>query len=93
MEVSDLTRKLDELAAQVNRLLERDGHASRRFFNVDHAAAYADLSTESIRRLLSTGRLTALRPVPGRILVDRQQLDSLILSSTRRPRSGRGLKQ
>jgi len=62
-----------------------------RFLSVKAAAMYTELSEDSIRRMLERGALTAFRPVKGKILIDRQQLDSTILGSSSRPRSGRGL--
>ena len=64
-----------------------------RYLGVKEAAAYASLSTRSIRRMLAAGRLTALRPVRGRIVIDRTQLDSVILNATAQPRHGRGLSR
>jgi excisionase family DNA binding protein len=64
--------------------------AQRRYLTVAHAAAYTDLSADTIRQLISGGRLTGLRPVPGRVLIDRRELDALLASSTRVPRTGRG---
>ncbi len=61
-----------------------------RFLTVARAAEYTDLSQESIRRLLAAGKLTALRPVRGKILIDRRQLESMVLTSTTTPRTGRG---
>ncbi len=84
---------LDALAdAIAGRLAERAAEtAARRYLTVQHAAEYADISEDSIRSLLSSGKLTALRPVPGRIVIDRRELDALLASSTRRPRRGRGV--
>jgi excisionase family DNA binding protein len=84
---------LEALAdAIVGRLAERVAEtAARRYLTVQHAAEYADLSPDSIRALIASGRLTGLRPVGGRVLVDKRELDSLIQSSTRRPRQGRGI--
>jgi excisionase family DNA binding protein len=65
---------------------------SARFLTLEDSAAYVGVSVESIRRMVSTGKLTALRPVKGRIVLDRLQLDSVVLSSDSRPRKGRGLK-
>ena len=81
---------LEALDAKLDALLERTGTADRRFLTVDSAAAYCDLSPESIRRLLASGKLTALRAVRGRVLIDRNQLDSYVLGCDSRPRSGRG---
>ncbi len=63
----------------------------RRFFTVDGGASYTSLSVESIRRMIACGKLTAYRPVKRRILIDRHQLDAVVLSSDSRPRTGRGL--
>lgn len=81
---------LDAIAARLDAILARLDAPPVRYLTVDRAAGYASLSAESIRRLLAAGKLTPLRPVPGRIVIDRQQLDSLILSSDQRPRTGRG---
>jgi excisionase family DNA binding protein len=64
---------------------------ARRFFTVAQAATYTALSEDSIRAMLAGGKLTALRPVRGRILIDRRQLDAVVLSSTGRLRTGRGI--
>jgi hypothetical protein len=65
----------------------------QRFFGVAASAAYCDLSKKSIRRLLAAGKLTALRPVRGRVVIDQRELDSLILGSTKQPRDGRGFSR
>jgi excisionase family DNA binding protein len=61
-----------------------------RYLTIAAAAAYTSLSEDSIRRMLEVGKVTALRPVKGRILIDRQELDAAIRSSTATPRKGRG---
>ena len=66
---------------------------SQRFMGVNDAAAYSGLSEKSIRRLVASGKITGLRPVRGRVLIDRLELDSLILSADSKPRVGRGLSQ
>ncbi len=80
-----ILQKLDELAA---------GKAvpAPRFFSVADAAGYTSLSSDSIRRLLESGRLTALRPVKGKILIDRRELEHVVLGSTDRPAAGRGVR-
>lgn len=75
--------KLDKVLAQVSV-------ASPRFQGVSPAAKYSGLSPASIRRLISTGKLTGLRPVRGRVVVDLRELDALLLSSTAKPRKSRG---
>ena len=64
--------------------------AHRRFLSITSAAQWTDLSQESIRRLLASGKLQAHRPVRGKVLVDRVELESLVLSATSAPRKGRG---
>jgi excisionase family DNA binding protein len=86
----DAAARLDALERKLDQLLERGPAVERRFFGVEDAAVYTSLSAESIRRLLATGRLTALRPRRGRVLIDRRELDALVLGSTRRPTGGRG---
>jgi excisionase family DNA binding protein len=77
--------------AVVIKLVERLGElAQQRYLTVAHAARYADLSSDTIRSLISSGRLTGLRPVRGRVLIDRRELDALLASCTRAPRTGRG---
>jgi excisionase family DNA binding protein len=74
-----------------DRLAERLGAAAKRpYLTISHAALYADLSEDSIRSLIATGKLSGFRPVPGRVLVSRDELDAHIRSSTREPRRGRG---
>jgi excisionase family DNA binding protein len=68
----------------------KDDDLERRFLTVADAAVYTGLSQESIRRLLARGRLHALRPVRGRVLIDRHELEALVLTSTATPRTGRG---
>jgi excisionase family DNA binding protein len=89
----DLEDIASTLAVQIaDRVAERiAAAASQRYLTVRHAAAYCDLSEDSIRSLLAGGKLTALRPVPGRAVIDRRELDALLASSTKRPRHGRGV--
>jgi excisionase family DNA binding protein len=74
----------DRVATRFARL------AQRRYIGVAEASEYTALSTDAIRGLLASNNLTAYRPVPGRVLIDRRELDALLASSTRRPRRGRG---
>jgi excisionase family DNA binding protein len=83
---------LQSIDAKLNDLLQRNVAVSGRFLTVGGAAAYSGLSDKSIRRLISRGDLVAYRPVRGRLLIDRQQLDALILGSTARVRIGRGIR-
>jgi excisionase family DNA binding protein len=85
----------DSIQAIVERLdlLVERSHAApqARYLSIKSAAGYTELSEDSIRRMLERGDLTALRPVRGKILIDRQELDAVILGSTTRPRMGRGI--
>jgi excisionase family DNA binding protein len=92
--VSTDTPTLESLDGKLTELLERTSEpvVTPRFLTVDGAAVYASLSTASIRRLISAGKLGAYRPCKGRVLVDKVELDSLILSATGCPRTGRGLR-
>jgi hypothetical protein len=85
----DLDTLVERLATAVTERL--GAAAARRYFSIAAAAAYTGLSADSIRGLITTDKLTAYRPVPGRVLVDRRELDSLIQASTKRPRRGRGI--
>lgn len=64
-----------------------------RFLTVSGAAAYCSLSETSIRREIAAGRLTAYRPRKGRILLDKRELDALVMGADQRPRTGRGFHQ
>jgi excisionase family DNA binding protein len=83
---------LESLSAQVAELAARLDAPAPRFLTVDSAARHCDVSADTIRRLLSSGKLTALRPVKGRIVIDRNELDDVVLSSNSRPRRGRGIR-
>ncbi len=81
--VEALDRKLDQIISS--------GHClPPRFLTIQNAARYADLSKESIRRLVAKGNLTAHRPVRGRVLIDRHELEAFIRSSVSVPRNSRG---
>jgi excisionase family DNA binding protein len=84
---------VDTLAdAIADRLAARTAETARqRYLTVQHAAEYVDVSTDTIRSLLASGKLTALRPVPGRVVIDRRELDALLASSTKQPKRGRGI--
>jgi hypothetical protein len=90
-----MSDRLDRLAAAIAAKLA-DQLASKpapRYLTVAAAAEYVCLSQDSIRAMLDARRLTPLRPVAGRIVIDRRELDAVIQSSTRRPRTGRGIRQ
>jgi excisionase family DNA binding protein len=51
------------------------------YFTVAHAAAYTSLSLKTIRRMLSSGKLTAYRPTPGCVRLARAELDNVMRAS------------
>jgi hypothetical protein len=87
---SGLQQRIEELHQKVDRLLEQHCHAHARFLGIVGASRRANLSPESIRRLIAGGRLTAYRPVKGRVVIDVRELDAFVLGSTVTPRTGRG---
>ena len=89
---------VERLLAAVQRVEELAARAQaspipQRFFGVAEAAAYSGLSEDSIRRMIHAGDIKALRPCRGKILIDRQQLDAVILGANRRVRKGRGIRR
>lgn len=82
---------VDQIRAAVRAdLAALIARAGRRWMTIKAGARHSSLSPVTIRRLLKAGKLTAHRPVRGRVLVDRQQLDNLIATSTTELRKGRG---
>ena len=51
------------------------------FLNIQEAAKYIGLGYNSVRRLIESGKLTALRPVPGRVLLSREEIDNMVRTS------------
>ncbi len=90
--MTGLSAQFDAIHAKLDALARQSSALAQRFLSVKSAATYADLSEDSIRRLIERGDLTAHRPVKGRILIDREELDRLITGSTRRPVNGRGIR-
>jgi excisionase family DNA binding protein len=86
----DIDMLADRIASAVAKRLRQEPAIEQRYLSVEQAGRYAALSAESIRRMLASGVLTPLRPVRGRVLIDRRQLDGIILGATRRPTGGRG---
>ena len=90
--MNDVTQEdLRRIEGKLDQLLDAAQAGPVRFLTIDAAERYSSLSERSIRRLISSGKLTAHRPVKGRVLVDRGQLDAVILSATSTPRKGRGI--
>ncbi len=87
---NDLSTQFDLIHRKLDQLLADRTKPNQRFLGIVDAARYAGLSPESVRRLIAGGRLTAYRPVKGRVVVDVRQLDALVLGSTTMPRTGRG---
>jgi len=89
----DSTDLLASILQRLDDLAKATAVPPQRFLSVRSAASYADLSDDSIRRLIERGDLVAYRPVRGKLLIDRQQLDNLILGSARpRLTAGRGIR-
>ncbi|MBC7854565.1 MAG: helix-turn-helix domain-containing protein [Pirellulaceae bacterium] len=65
--------------------------SQRRYLNIPTAATYVGLSVKSVRRLIDAGKLGGHRPVRGRILIDRIELEQLVATATQVPSVGRGL--
>ena len=83
---------LENITAKLDELLRQQADQRPRFLSVDRAADYCSISAKSIRYLISAGKLKPLRPVKGRVVIDRAALDSYVLSSNQQPRKGRGLR-
>lgn len=86
----DLAAELEAIHAKVDALLAAGSAPAPRFLSIEKAASYCNLSPNSIRRMIGRGDLTPLRPVKGKIVVDRVQLEQLVLGATDRPVNGRG---
>ncbi len=81
---------LQTIEAKLDQLLSASTAPTPQFLSIDGAAAWCSLSPRSIRNLIAAGRLTPLRPCRGKILVDRQQLESVIRAADEKPRRSRG---
>lgn len=89
----DLHSKLDVVLEQLSLVLANGPRNQERYLTVKQAAEYAKISDKSVRRLLNRGVVRPLKPVNGKITIDREELDRYIQSSDRHPRSGRGLSR
>lgn len=81
------------IRADINALLSTASQPTPRWLSVDGAAAYAGLSPVSIRRLLKRGVIRAHRPIKGKILIDRIELDSVVSTAVAEVRKGRGIRR
>lgn len=87
---SDVPLAAGLVAVPLVELQQLVDQATKRFLSVKGAAEYSSLSEDSIRQMVNEGKLTAHRPRAGKVLIDRRQLDRVILSSTKEPKNGRG---
>lgn len=81
---------LELIAERLDAVLAKADAPAPRFLTVQGSADYCSLSPETVRRMISAGKLRALRPCRGRILIDRTELESAILSADGQLRKGRG---
>jgi excisionase family DNA binding protein len=90
-QVEQVEHKVDDLMQKVNQLLERETPAGK-WLSVAEAAQYAGHSSDdTIRRLIAEGRLGAHRLRPGKLLIDKDELDSCIRTMRdAKPRRKRG---
>jgi excisionase family DNA binding protein len=58
-----------------------DSQVEQRFVSILGAAVRVGVSPTTIRDWLRAGRLTALRPIGKKVLIDVEQLDGLVLGS------------
>ncbi len=65
------------------------GALPQRWFGVQQASEYMGIGVASVRRLISAGKLTAYRVLRGRVLLDKFEIDSLVLGSSRQLRGPR----
>ncbi len=88
-EIREIRQMLSDMRDHIQLLVAREC-VQQRFLTISHAARFSDLSEETIRRLIASQKLTAHRPVRGRVLIDRLEIESLIRGSVQNPRRGRG---
>lgn len=89
----DITAELRALRDTVGRLVETIDRPPVRWLTIADAAKYAGICPRSLRGLIAMGKLRQHKPVPGRCVVDRLELDRYIASTTpaaQAIRSGRG---
>ncbi len=59
---------------------------ARRYLSVDETARYCGVSSKTIRRMLASGRLNALRPYARKVVIDIEELDAVVRGSAPRRR-------
>lgn len=87
----DLEAWAEGVSAQLDRLTEAP-RLTPEWLGVSDAAIYSGLSEETLRKLGASGKIVLRRPVRGRVLINRRELDNYIRSSTAQPRTGRGIR-
>lgn len=80
---------LENLSQRIDQL-ERRSSLAPRWLSLTDAAEYTSLSIESLRRLMAAGKIQPRRPVRGKVILDRLELDAFIASSTAKPKHSRG---
>ncbi len=83
---------LADIVAKLDTLIAKADQPAVRWLDVEGAAVRCSLSSKSIRRMLSAGKLSPRRPVRGKILIDVQELDAVVGGATATLRKGRGRK-
>lgn len=84
------TISLETIGQKLDELIGQASQPAKRFLSINDAAAYTGLSPESVRRLISARKLTPRRPVRGKIVLDRNEIDAYVLGSTASVKRGRG---
>ena len=72
---------LDEVRA-LRAGLASDRHIWPRWMDLETASTYCSLSVKSLRRSIASGRIKAHKLVPGKLLLDRRELDAVIQAMT-----------
>ena len=85
--------QLERIEALLRQLVDDQGARWPEWLSIASAARYADLSEASIRRLISSGKITAHRVLRGKVSIERRQLDGLIREAVGSIRHGRGIKR
>jgi hypothetical protein len=85
---------LESIAERLEEVLARLGGTLPEYLSVGGAADYCSLCERSIRGAIAAGKLAVYRPVPGRLLIARRELDDWVRQARgARMRRGRGIRQ
>ena len=90
MQSTPVEQRIEKLLESLQQDIHSLQLSAKGFLTIKNAAQYCDLSEETLRRLCNSNKLTALRPVNGRIVIAREELDAYIRSCDHTPRKGRG---